>query len=65
MNPNLLITNPELLSTPSLVVHGNTFIYGWLISWTTWLFGGIILGLIIWNIILTLKVRNSKHRGKQ
>ena len=51
-------------TTSTLIVHGNTIVHGWLTSWTTWLVGGILLGLIIWNIILSIKLKKFASLGQ-
>jgi len=68
MNESMFMANPNLIfsdtfTSSNLIVYGNTIIHGWLISWTTWLIGGILLGLIIWNIILSIKLKKCVKLG--
>ena len=63
MNESILMANPDLifsnvLTSSNLIVYGNTIIHGWLTSWTTWVICGILMGVIIWNIILSYKLKN-------
>jgi len=58
MNDTLLIANPELLtkSISNLYVSGNIFAK-WIFSYTDYLLAGLIVGLIIWNIWITYKLK--------
>lgn len=46
-----------IMTSSRLELYGNAIIHGWIISWNTYVIGAILLMLIIWNIVMSVKLK--------